>query len=88
MPPGSKPPRPINKNKQLNESPQLARTRERFLTAEAVDPDQVRDAILDGRLRAGERVPPSRDLARSLAVSRNTVAAAYDRLVRQRSQTA
>ncbi|MFF5227291.1 PLP-dependent aminotransferase family protein [Dactylosporangium sp. NPDC000521] len=42
---------------------------------------QVRDAILDGRLRAGERVPPSRELARDLAVSRNTVAAAYDRLV-------
>ncbi|WP_327009225.1 winged helix-turn-helix domain-containing protein [Dactylosporangium sp. NBC_01737] len=42
---------------------------------------QVRDAILDGRLRAGERVPPSRDLARQLSVSRNTVAAAYDRLV-------
>jgi GntR family transcriptional regulator/MocR family aminotransferase len=42
---------------------------------------QVRDAILDGRLRAGERVPPSRELARQLAVSRNTVAAAYDRLV-------
>ncbi|MEU0558526.1 PLP-dependent aminotransferase family protein [Dactylosporangium sp. NPDC006015] len=42
---------------------------------------QVRDAILDGRLRAGERVPPSRELARDLAVSRNTVAVAYDRLV-------
>ncbi|WP_433049269.1 PLP-dependent aminotransferase family protein [Dactylosporangium sp. CS-033363] len=42
---------------------------------------QLRDAILDGRLRHGERVPPSRDLARDLAVARNTVAAAYDRLV-------
>ncbi|MET7393277.1 PLP-dependent aminotransferase family protein [Dactylosporangium sp. NPDC005572] len=42
---------------------------------------QLRDAILDGRLRAGERVPPSRELARRLSVARNTVAAAYDRLV-------
>ncbi|MFI5913041.1 PLP-dependent aminotransferase family protein [Dactylosporangium sp. NPDC051541] len=42
---------------------------------------QLRDAILDGRLRPGERVPPSRELARDLAVARNTVAAAYDRLV-------
>ncbi|GAA2342606.1 PLP-dependent aminotransferase family protein [Dactylosporangium salmoneum] len=42
---------------------------------------QLRDAILDGRLRHGERVPPSRALARDLAVARNTVAAAYDRLV-------
>ncbi|WP_435582103.1 PLP-dependent aminotransferase family protein [Amycolatopsis thermoflava] len=41
---------------------------------------QVRDAIADGRLRPGERLPPSRELARTLAVSRNTVAAAYDRL--------
>ncbi|GAB2954526.1 PLP-dependent aminotransferase family protein [Micromonospora polyrhachis] len=41
---------------------------------------QLLDAILDGRLRAGERLPPTRELARHLAVSRNTVAAAYDRL--------
>ncbi|MGW0435951.1 MocR-like pyridoxine biosynthesis transcription factor PdxR [Micromonospora sp. NPDC003197] len=41
---------------------------------------QLLDAILDGRLRAGERLPPTRELARQLAVSRNTVAAAYDRL--------
>ena len=37
-------------------------------------------AIQDGRLRPGERLPPSRDLARRLAVSRNTVTAAYERL--------
>ena len=41
---------------------------------------QLRDAVLDGRLRAGERLPPTRELARRLAVSRNTVAVAYDRL--------
>jgi GntR family transcriptional regulator/MocR family aminotransferase len=42
---------------------------------------QLRDAILDGRLRQGERLPPTRELARSLAVARNTVAVAYERLV-------
>ncbi len=42
---------------------------------------QLRAAILNGRLRAGEAVPPTRELARRLAVSRNTVAVAYDRLV-------
>jgi GntR family transcriptional regulator / MocR family aminotransferase len=42
---------------------------------------QVRDAILDGRLKAGEVVPPSRELARRLTVSRNTVGVAYDRLI-------
>ncbi|RJL35910.1 PLP-dependent aminotransferase family protein [Bailinhaonella thermotolerans] len=42
---------------------------------------QVSAAVLDGRLRAGDRLPPSRELARRLAVSRNTVAVAYDRLV-------
>jgi GntR family transcriptional regulator/MocR family aminotransferase len=41
---------------------------------------QLLDAILDGRLRAGERLPPTREFARRLSVSRNTVTAAYDRL--------
>jgi GntR family transcriptional regulator/MocR family aminotransferase len=41
---------------------------------------QLLAAVLDGRLRSGERLPPTRELARSLNVSRNTVAAAYDRL--------
>ncbi len=41
---------------------------------------QLLDAILDGRLRAGERLPPSRELAERLEVSRNTVAVAYERL--------
>jgi GntR family transcriptional regulator/MocR family aminotransferase len=41
---------------------------------------QLRDAVLEGRLRDGERLPATRELARDLAVSRNTVAGAYDRL--------
>ncbi|GAB3733260.1 PLP-dependent aminotransferase family protein [Amycolatopsis oliviviridis] len=41
---------------------------------------QLRDGILDGRLRSGERLPPTRELARELDVSRNTVAVAYERL--------
>ncbi|HZN74562.1 MAG TPA: PLP-dependent aminotransferase family protein [Micromonosporaceae bacterium] len=41
---------------------------------------QIRAAILDGRLRPGDVVPPSRELAQRLAVSRNTVSVAYDRL--------
>ncbi|MEV8630253.1 PLP-dependent aminotransferase family protein [Streptosporangium sp. NPDC051023] len=41
---------------------------------------QLRDAILDGRLRPGERLPPSRELARRLDVARNTVCVAYERL--------
>jgi len=41
---------------------------------------QLLDAILDGRLRSGERLPPTRELARELDVSRNTVAVAYERL--------
>ncbi|MEV0145211.1 MULTISPECIES: PLP-dependent aminotransferase family protein [unclassified Nonomuraea] len=42
---------------------------------------QLLEAILDGRLRSGERLPPTRELARRLEISRNTVAVAYDRLV-------
>jgi GntR family transcriptional regulator / MocR family aminotransferase len=41
---------------------------------------QVKAAVLDGRLRPGDPLPPSRELARRLEVSRNTVSAAYDRL--------
>jgi GntR family transcriptional regulator/MocR family aminotransferase len=41
---------------------------------------QLRAAILDGRVRPGEALPPTRELAQRLAVSRTTVSAAYDRL--------
>ncbi|KZB85783.1 PLP-dependent aminotransferase family protein [Amycolatopsis regifaucium] len=41
---------------------------------------QLRDGILDGRLPPGERLPPTRELAVELDVSRNTVAVAYERL--------
>ena len=41
---------------------------------------QIRRAITDGRLRPGDCLPASRDLARSLQVSRMTVTVAYDRL--------
>src|SRR6266704_3731931 len=36
--------------------------------------------IRRGRLRAGARLPATRDMARMLAVNRNTVVAAYDEL--------
>ncbi|HYF72954.1 MAG TPA: PLP-dependent aminotransferase family protein [Nocardioides sp.] len=39
------------------------------------------DAIRTGRLGVGDRLPPSRTLARDLGVARNTVATAYERLV-------
>src|SRR5215510_10940589 len=42
---------------------------------------QLLGAILDGRLQSGERLPPTRELARRLAVSRNTVGVAYEQLV-------
>jgi GntR family transcriptional regulator/MocR family aminotransferase len=41
---------------------------------------QLRRAILDGRLAPGDRLPPTRELARRLNVSRTTVTVAYDRL--------
>jgi GntR family transcriptional regulator/MocR family aminotransferase len=42
--------------------------------------DQLRVAILEGRLPPGMRLPSSRDLCAQLAASRNTVALAYERL--------
>lgn len=41
----------------------------------------LREAIGDGRLKAGDRLPASRALAKDLGISRNTVATVYERLV-------
>jgi DNA-binding transcriptional MocR family regulator len=43
--------------------------------------DHIRGEIEAGRLDAGERLPPIRELARDLQVNRDTVALAYDELV-------
>src|SRR5918999_1228920 len=43
--------------------------------------DQLRAAVRGGRLRAGERLPSSRDLARELGVSRGMVVTCYDQLL-------
>ncbi len=49
---------------------------------------QIRTAVVDGRLRPGDRLPPTRDLAASLGVARNTVAVAYERLTAEGFLTA
>ena len=41
----------------------------------------MRELILSGRLRAGERLPPTRVLARDVGVSRNTVTNAFQQLL-------
>ncbi|MCA8917184.1 MAG: PLP-dependent aminotransferase family protein [Planctomycetes bacterium] len=43
--------------------------------------DSIRQDVLAGRLRRGERVPSTRTLAKELKVNRNTVAQAYEQLV-------
>ena len=42
--------------------------------------EQLREAIVSGRLAAGDRLPPTREVAGQLAVSRNTVTTVYGRL--------
>jgi DNA-binding transcriptional regulator YhcF (GntR family) len=42
--------------------------------------NQLRQAILEGELPVGARLPSTRDLARRLGVSRNTVLNAYEAL--------
>ncbi|HEX6506230.1 MAG TPA: PLP-dependent aminotransferase family protein [Chloroflexota bacterium] len=42
--------------------------------------DGLRSAILNGRLRAGEKLPATRALAERLSLSRSTVTEAYDQL--------
>jgi GntR family transcriptional regulator/MocR family aminotransferase len=43
--------------------------------------DHLRELVLAGRLAPGEKLPATRELAASLGVGRNTVAAAYEALV-------
>ena len=43
--------------------------------------DQVRGAILEGRLRSGDRLPATRELAATLNLARNTVVRAYEDLL-------
>src|SRR5262249_50883625 len=42
---------------------------------------EFRSAILTGRLKAGNNLPPTRELANELGISRNTVMIAYDQLL-------
>lgn len=42
---------------------------------------QLRGAIVEGRLRRGDVLPPTRELAARLSVARTTVNVAYDRLI-------
>ncbi|MEP6648292.1 MAG: winged helix-turn-helix domain-containing protein [Lapillicoccus sp.] len=49
---------------------------------------EVRQAVRDGRLRPGDRLPPTRELATQLGLSRGTVATAYERLVAEGFLTA
>ncbi len=42
--------------------------------------EQLRSAIVSGRLAPGDRLPPSREIAEQLGVSRNTVTTVYGRL--------
>jgi GntR family transcriptional regulator / MocR family aminotransferase len=54
-------------------------------TSDATLQDQVyaffRDAIAEGRLRPGQRLPSTRGLARETRLGRNTIAIAFDRLL-------
>jgi len=43
--------------------------------------DSIRAAILSGQLASGLKIPSSREMARDLSVSRNTVAGAFDQLI-------
>lgn len=43
--------------------------------------DSIRQDVLTGRLRRGERVPSTRTLAKELRVNRNTVAQAFEQLI-------
>jgi GntR family transcriptional regulator/MocR family aminotransferase len=57
----------------------LDRSRPSSLTSQLIE--QLRDAILQGRIAPGARMPSSRKLAEQLSISRNTVVHAYEALL-------
>ena len=59
--------------------PQLPRQSDAPLCVQVFE--EVRQAILSGRLRAGSRLPSTREMAGDLRVSRNTVVSAFDQLL-------
>src|ERR1700685_3665185 len=40
--------------------------------------EQIRSAIVGGRMARGERIPPTRELAQSIGLNRATITAAFD----------
>ncbi|HSE46849.1 MAG TPA: winged helix-turn-helix domain-containing protein, partial [Gemmatimonadales bacterium] len=42
--------------------------------------EAIREGILSGRFRPGEKLPPTRSLATALKLARNTVLEAYEQL--------
>ncbi|MCC7364032.1 MAG: PLP-dependent aminotransferase family protein [Dehalococcoidia bacterium] len=50
--------------------------------------EAIRDGILDGRFRPGEKLPPTRSVAASLKLARNTVLEAYEQLTAEGYLTA
>lgn len=50
--------------------------------------DAIREGILSGRFRPGEKLPPTRTLSSNLSLARNTVLEAYEQLVAEGYLTA
>lgn len=48
----------------------------------------IRDGILSGRFRPGEKLPPTRTLASNLSLARNTILEAYEQLIAEGYLTA
>ena len=50
--------------------------------------EAIREGILSGRFRAGEKLPPTRALAGALKLARNTILEAYEQLTAEGYLTA
>ncbi len=71
---------PMPKNRQKSPLLSISIDREAAESLQIQIFEQVRGAILAGRLAPGTRLPASRTLASELKVSRNTILAAFERL--------
>lgn len=68
----------MTRNAQLTDLPPSARAADSTLFRWLYD--EIRTAIVEGRLRAGTRLPSSRTIARQRNVARGTVVAAFEQL--------
>ncbi len=73
-----------SKNTPLNPCASILIDHDSNMSAYSQVIDQIRQKIISGEIRKGDRLPASRQLAKSLGISRRMIVVAYENLVAER----